>query len=84
SPLHCALEKGDTKMVQMLLEHGADVNANDNMEPALFVAAKHGNEVATKALLDKGAEVNATNRWKSTALQAACFRGNTTIVQMIL
>lgn len=54
----------------MLLEHGADANAQDDKGTALQAAAYGSNEKVVKKLLDSGADVNARGVEYGTALNA--------------
>jgi uncharacterized protein len=58
-PLHSAIANQRTKIVQLLLDHGADVNAAqaDDFTP-LHEAAQNGMLDVTQWLLDRGAQVN--------------------------
>jgi ankyrin repeat protein len=63
TPLHCATWKGHTDVVALLLNAGADVNAenqNDHWGTTPLHAAAHANQVAiAQLLIDHGADLNA-------------------------
>jgi ankyrin repeat protein len=65
TPLHCATWKGHQNVVELLLSHGADVNArnnNDHWGTTPLHAAAHANQRAiAELLIAKGADINATN-----------------------
>ena len=65
TPLHCATWKGHERLVQVLLENGADANAtnnNDHWGTTPLHAAAHGNQRAIAELLIKhGADIHAKN-----------------------
>ena len=68
-----------TMIVQMLLEHGADVNAQGgHYGNALQAACSGGHDKIVQMLLEQGADVNAqrVDRLSVTALQAACSGGH--------
>ena len=81
TPLMVASKNGHTKIVKLLLEKGADVNAKMT---ALMLAAANGHTEIIKLLLEKGADVNAKNKYGSTALMFAAANGRTEIVQILL
>ncbi|KAI1427539.1 hypothetical protein F5Y12DRAFT_712073 [Xylaria sp. FL1777] len=57
--LHVASYQGYTKMVNILLEHGANINADGDCCSALELAIYVGNETMVRLLLDKGADINS-------------------------
>ena len=79
---------GNEAIVKLLLEKGAEVNAegDSGLRNALSSASFNGNEVIVKLLLEKGAEVSAEGGYYGNALQAASFYGNDheTIVKLQL
>lgn len=75
---------GNKKVVQMLLDQGADVNAQGKHGNALQVASLVGNEKVVQMLLDQGADVNIQGGEYGTALRAASSQGQGKLVQMLL
>src|SRR5204863_10135894 len=64
-----SLRGGDGPAATAATKSGADLNSWDaEGNPALLVAALHGNADAVRVLLEAGANVNATNRAGATAL----------------
>jgi ankyrin repeat protein len=65
TPLHCATWKGHERVVEVLLKHGADVNAknnNDHWGTTPLHAAAHANQRAiAEQLIKHGANIHATN-----------------------
>ncbi len=84
SPLIQAIENGDTKTIQKLIDGGADVNEQDkNLTTPLMIAAGSGNLKIIQQLLDNGADVNAFNQDKETALIMAIANGNLDAVKLL-
>ncbi|PMD41336.1 ankyrin, partial [Hyaloscypha variabilis F] len=58
--LHNAADQGGVTMIQLLLDHGADVHARNQIgETALHFAARKGDLKAIAMLLDRGADIDA-------------------------
>jgi ankyrin repeat protein len=56
-PLHHAARNGDTEVVHLLIEHGADVNAaNTRGHTVLYCAGGHGHLDTVELLLNHGAD----------------------------
>ena len=68
------------KIVQFLVEHGANVNvANENNETSLFGASFEGHNNIVKYLLEKGANPSVTSRMETpifSAIRGAHYRGS--------
>lgn len=74
--LHHAVVYGYTEIVELLLDHGADINAicyenNHEMTPAIVLAAWEGGIEVMKVLLDRGADPNARSSNGVTPLSTA-------------
>jgi ankyrin repeat protein len=66
---------GHEEIVKLLLEEGADVNAQRGpYGNALYAASSKGHEKIVKLLLENGADVNAQGGPYSNALYAASWR----------
>ena len=80
-----AAQEGHSRIVQTLLEKGADINArNADEEVALHRASSQGHQGIVQMLLEKGANVNARNASGDAALQRASSEGHQGIVQVLL
>ncbi|KAL9040923.1 MAG: hypothetical protein Q9214_004294, partial [Letrouitia sp. 1 TL-2023] len=76
---------GHQDIVQVLLDKGADVNAQGRYYGnALHAASYEGYRDIIRILLDKGADVNAKGGEYGNALQVASYRGHQNIVQLLL
>ncbi|KAM7196548.1 Ankyrin repeat-containing domain protein [Rhypophila sp. PSN 637] len=84
SPLYWACLRGDTEAVQLLLQHGADVNAhNANGQTALHAPGGYKAEIVD-ALLEKGADINAENEIGQTPLAKAIEGGDLASFNLLL
>ena len=84
-PLYFASFKGLNATARMLLEKGADVNAQGGRHGnALYAASSGGYKEIAQMLLEKGADVNAQGGWYGNALQAVSSEGHQEVVQMLL
>ena len=69
SALFFAIDNQSIEMVQLLLDHGAEVNIqNERKVSALMLAASKGNIEVAKKLLERGADVSLKGKGGSTAL----------------
>ncbi|KAJ4401246.1 hypothetical protein N0V82_010880, partial [Gnomoniopsis sp. IMI 355080] len=85
TPLIWGCLEGHIKVVQMLLDKGADVNTQGGFYGnALQAASEGGYKEIVQMLLDKGADVNTQGGRYSNALQAASREGHKEIIQMLL
>jgi hypothetical protein len=85
SPLQVAAGCPDSQMITLLLDLGADVNAQGGFKGnKLQVAAEGGSVEVVELLLDRGANVNAQGGHFGNALQAAASNGYAKVVELLL
>jgi ankyrin repeat protein len=62
TPLSVAVVNGNTRMIELLLSHGADayklVQGDSSMTSAIFYACVTGKEASVRALIEYGVDVN--------------------------
>lgn len=81
----CGSVRGSVKVVQTLLDFGADVNMQLNVgATALQVACAQGHIEIVRLLLSRGAEINAYGDAHGTALIAACNHNHIEVVRLLL
>lgn len=71
--LHWSAKQGDSLMTELLLKHGANVNAKDilNITP-LMLSAKYGHEECTRVLIKAGADLEVVGYYNGvTAIHTA-------------
>jgi ankyrin repeat protein len=84
-PVTWSALNGHDNVVRILLDRGADVNAQGGYYGnALQAACFGGHDNIVHILLDRGADVNAQGGCYGNALQAACFGGHDNIVHILL
>ncbi|MGZ3457726.1 MAG: ankyrin repeat domain-containing protein [Archangium sp.] len=77
---------GDAKATRFMLDHGADVNAANELAytPLMYAAGSDLVPVeAVKLLLERGAHLNVKERFGKTALDFARLRGDTPVVALL-
>lgn len=83
--LHMAAEAGNADAMAVLLEAGADVEANtDDGLTALHVACQRGHADAARLLLDRGVEPCAATSDGSLAVHLAAFGGHVAVLRLLL
>ncbi|KAF8774082.1 Poly [ADP-ribose] polymerase tankyrase-1 like protein [Argiope bruennichi] len=85
TPLHLAAGYNNLDVAEFLLEHGADVNAQDKggLIP-LHNASSYGHLDIAALLIKYNTVVNATDRWGFTPLHEAAQKGRTQLCALLL
>jgi ankyrin repeat protein len=82
--LNKATVSGHIKLVTLLLEKGANVNAtNSHQETALHAAAYWGHKGVVELLIDQGADLEAKNNKGHTALMYAAHNDQREVVELL-
>lgn len=85
SPLHWCAKEGHTKLVEMLLQRGARVNAtNMGDDIPLHLASAHGHTEIVQLLLRHRSDVNTTNEHGNSPLHYAAFWGYQAIAEDLI
>lgn len=71
SPLELALVMNCLPSVQWLVEHGADINEEEN--PSFLLAVRYGTKEIIEYVVEHGANIHALNCVKVDAFQAALY-----------
>lgn len=84
--LHYAAENGDTAVVECLIEHGADIKAQDIIlsRSAIHFAAENGNLDCIKYLAEKGADLQDKDSFGATALHYAAKNNHLDVVKYLV
>ncbi|HEU4892312.1 MAG TPA: ankyrin repeat domain-containing protein [Vicinamibacterales bacterium] len=83
TPLQRAARGGETVMVRMMLDRGADPNASTARQPPpIVLAADEGHLAVVTLLVDRGANVRV--QWKEwTPMRAAQAKGRASVVEYL-
>jgi uncharacterized protein len=85
TPLHWAVDREQTEIVQMLIRAGANVKAaNRYGATPLWLASVNGNAKTLAMLLEAGADARSANGDGETALMAAARTGKVDAVNLLL
>ncbi|GJP47419.1 hypothetical protein CLOM_g6607 [Closterium sp. NIES-68] len=82
--IHHAAGHGSVKTLELLLDNGADPNAQSDAGPPLLWACGHGKTAAVEVLLTRGANPDTPNEDGVNSLLTATAAGETEIVKLLL
>uniref|UniRef100_A0A672QPY7 Ankyrin repeat domain 2 n=1 Tax=Sinocyclocheilus grahami TaxID=75366 RepID=A0A672QPY7_SINGR len=83
--LHRAALENHAKIVEELLDKGADINFKDRLDcRAVHWACRGGSLSALKILQDRGADINVRDKLLSSPLHVATRTGHSDVVQHLL
>lgn len=87
APIHWAVDGGNVKLLDFMIEDGADVNlrdTNSGWTPLIRCASVSGHRNIGLTLLQNGAEVNAQDKDGKTALMIAIVNGHLDLLEILL
>ena len=85
TPLDWAIESNNLEMVNLLIDAGANVNAETRYKiTPLSLACKNGNAAIIERLLKAGVDPNSTSEEGQTALMTAALNGKVDAIKMLL
>ena len=82
--LVAAAEHGHPTTIQVLVDHGVDVNYAGFEGTALHLASSKGNVKVVEALLDRGANIEAQDYRGKSPLYNAAFYGHEAVARLLL
>ena len=84
--LHFAAEKGHVSACAVLLQHGAEANAQERRQKytPLHLAAGKGRDKVVELLIESGAEIQVTDADENTALHKAAAAGQVKVVELLI
>lgn len=84
-PLHLAAERGDLRLVELLIGDGARLQDEAVFGPPLTFAAYGGSRVVAEFLISKGAAITCPNdQAGSSPLHVASYQGHGDVVEFLL
>jgi len=85
TPLHEASLHGSNEVIELLLDRGANIEAETATQATpLALASRHYKVAATRCLLSRGANVNTQDKAGSTPIIQACLVGATSVAKLLV
>uniref|UniRef100_A0A8C5WD73 Fibronectin type III and ankyrin repeat domains 1 n=1 Tax=Leptobrachium leishanense TaxID=445787 RepID=A0A8C5WD73_9ANUR len=85
TPLMVAAQKGHLRLVELLIDHGADINQEDGSgKNSLMLACFSGHLDVVQCLRERGASWEGRDRCGSTAMHWAADGGHLNIIQWMI
>ncbi|XP_055848926.1 putative ankyrin repeat protein RF_0381 [Episyrphus balteatus] len=86
TPLHLAIENGDLKLTEMLLDNGADINANNvnGLSPLVLAISKKKEEIIDLIIRKRSDCINDRCKEGICPLHAAAEHGLSHVIQKLL
>lgn len=86
TPIHYAARRGDVKMVQYMIENGADVEQKNGIGQTPLMAAVEGHctpEILRYLIIDKGCKYTSRDSFRMNALDYAKDSRDSSVVSML-
>lgn len=77
TPMHLAAKSNSPQIIRLLMDKGADINAQDEngFTPLMYAIMQHSND-AVKFLLENGANLNILSRYDGDCFSIAALAKN--------
>ncbi len=83
TPLHLAYWRSNLDVAKLLIEKGADVNAEDEIQESTPLFWARNFKFATP-LIQNGAKLDVQDKYKNTLLHHACSTGDTEFIKFLI
>ncbi|WAR22336.1 FANK1-like protein [Mya arenaria] len=87
APIHWAVDGGNVKLLDWMIQDGADVNLRDlncGWTPLIRCASVSGHRDIGLSLLQAGADINAQDKDSKSALMIAIINGHQALLEVLL